>query len=392
MKKIRFVSILMAMLLLLSACSETKDTEKKADDTTAAVSEEVITTPDSVKVDGSVSIADMEGLYKTQGRTIMYDEGLGLLSTADAFEFNANCEGDVAVTVFVEPAKLPKDSREAPEDYTGADCYFTAYIDDVRSETRFNVKEGETELVIAEGLEKGEHNFRLVRQNEWEHARAYVKSVSLKGEITEAPEDKELYIEFIGDSIATGFGNLPEIEHESDWGGHPVWQDGTQAFAYMTAEELDADYSIVAIEGIGASCGYWNFTMNEIYDSYPEVTSEDYKYTPERTADIVVIELLSNDGANWRDAGLTLEDIFTKGIELAEMAKEANPNAKIIFSPGAYYKLFETRYNEKFGGSDNGYYCVDLPMDTAGKAGHPTVEGQTSAKDALVDFIKENIL
>lgn len=388
MKKIRFISILLALVILTCGCTNSDGNKAGTDSAvTEAVAEVSLT-----GIDGSVSVADMEGFYKTQGRTIVYDKGVALLSTADAFEFNAYCEGKVSINVYGERLEGLGDLRDDPEDYTGAQCYFTGYVDGVRCDQRFAITEGSVEFVFALDLPAGEHSFKLVRQSELEHGRAYVESVNITGDIIDPPAQKELYIEFIGDSIATGFGNIPEMEHSSQWGGHPVWQDGTQAFAYMTAEALDADYSVVAIEGIGASCGYWDFTMNEVYENYPRVIEKDYTYTPERYADIVVIELLSNDGANWREAGLTPDDIINKGIELVELAKAKHPNAKVIFSPGAFAKQFEEKYIEVFGGEENGYYIIDLPMNTNGKSGHPDVQGQRSSADALIDFINDKVL
>ena len=331
------------------------------------------------KHDGVYTVEEMGENYKTQGRTIVYPEkGISLLSTGDSFEFNAECEGKVSVTLNAE--KMREDRN--------CELYFTAYIDGERSEVRHKLTEGSYELVLCEDISKGEHNFRIARQSEWEHGCAYVESISCEGKLLEAPAEKELFIEFIGDSIATGFGNMPEIEFDNDWGGHPVWEDGTQAFAYMTAQRLDADYSIVAIEGIGALCGYWDFTMNDIYENYPRVYEKDYTYTPERTADIVVIELFSNDQATMRDNGYTPTDIVDKGRELISMARAKHPNSKVIVSSGAFPKKFIALV-EELGGEAEGYYYTDLPMDTQGKSGHPTVAGQTSAADTLVAFIEE---
>ncbi len=329
------------------------------------------------KHDGVYTVEEIGENYKSQGRTIVYNKGVALLSTADSFEFNADCEGKVSVTLFGEKM-----------DDSNIDCYFTAYVDGVRSEIRHHVVEGEYELVLAENLEKGEHHFRIVRQSEWEHGRTYVQAVNCTGELLSAPANKEIFIEFIGDSIATGFGNLPEIEYETDWGGHPIWEDGTQAFAYMTAEKLDADYSIVAIEGVGTIGGYWDFTMNEIYSYYPRVREKDYTYEPERTADIVVVELFSNDHATMREDGYTPADIAAKGKELIEIAREKHPDSKVVVLPGAFYKKFETMINEELGGVDNGYYCVDVPLNTVGKSGHPDVAGHTAACDALCEALE----
>ena len=330
------------------------------------------------KHDGIYTVKEMGENYKTQGRTIVYeDKGIALLSTADSFEFNADCEGKVSVTLFGEEM-----------DGSNIDCYFTAYVDGVRSDVRHYVTEGEYELVLCENIDKGEHHFRIVRQSEWEHGRAFVKQINTTGKLLSAPEKRDIFIEFIGDSIATGFGNMPEIEYDSDWGGHPIWEDGTQAFAYMAAEKLDCDYSIVAIEGVGAVGGYWDFTMNEIYDCYPRVREKDYSYDPERTADIVVVELFSNDHGTMREDGYTPADIVSAGKELIEMARAKHPGSKIVVLPGAFYKKFETMINEELGGVENGYYCVDVPLNTAGKSGHPDVAGHTEAADALVEVLK----
>lgn len=332
------------------------------------------------KHDGIYTVEEMGTNYKTQGRTIVYDgKGIALLSTADSFEFNAECEGKASVTLVGEPMDDPLHDTQ---------IFITAYVDGQRLDVRPEVNDGEYELVLAENLEKGEHHFRIVRQTEWEHGRVYVKQINTTGKLLTAPADREIFIEFIGDSIATGFGNLPEIEFESDWGGHPIWEDGTQGFAYMAAEKLNADYSIVAISGIGSIGGYWGFTMNEVYDYYPRVDEKDYSYAPERTADIVVVELFSNDHATMREDGYTPADIAAKGKELIEMARAKHPDSKVVVLPGAFYKKFETMINEELGGVENGYYCVDVPLNTAGKSGHPDVAGHTEACDALCEVLE----
>ncbi len=370
MLKKMLLFVFVCVVCVCSGCT-TNDQNKQNIDETPSV---------TVKIEDTVSFADIEGFYKTQGRTIVYeDKGIALLSTADSFEFNANCEGRVTLTLAGENMEDP------PRDLI---VYFTAYVDGVRSEVRHEVNEGEYELVLAEGLEKGEHHFRIVRQSEWENGRAYVKQVNMKGDIIEAPAERDIFIEFIGDSIATGFGNMPEIEFEYDWGGHPIWEDGTQAFAYMAAEKLNADYSIVAIEGIGAIGGHWDFTMNDIYDCYPRVNEKDYTYTPERTADIVVIELFSNDHATMHEQGYLPADIRAKGKELIEMARATHPESKVVVLPGAFYNKFDTMIKEELGGVENGYYCADIPLNTTGKAGHPDVEGHIGACDALCEILE----
>lgn len=87
----------------------------------------------------------------------MYEEGLAMLSSADIFEFNADCEGKVSVSILAET------TMQSGE----IDVYYTGYVDGERCETRFEIgTDGIHELILAQELEKGEHSFRIVRQTE----------------------------------------------------------------------------------------------------------------------------------------------------------------------------------------------------------------------------------
>lgn len=80
----------------------------------------------------------------------------------------------------------------------------------------------------------------------------------------------------------------------------------------MVAQGLDADLSVVAIQGIGSACGGQSFTMNEVYNTYPRINEGDYTYDEERSADIVVINMLANDAGYRREARLNIEKIVEK--------------------------------------------------------------------------------
>ncbi|MBQ4560736.1 MAG: hypothetical protein IJA55_00210 [Clostridia bacterium] len=316
--------------------------------------------------------------YKAQGRPIKTDKGLLILSSADSIEFNADCNGRVSVRFYCEKTEHTGD----------VDVYFTGYVDGERLPTRYHVDAGENELVLAENI-KGTHTFKLVRQTEWGVGDIYMNDILVEGEFLDPPADKELFIEFVGDSLVTGFGNQPDEISDITWGGAPIYQDATVAYPYLVGEALDADVSVVAIQGIGCCCGGWLFTMNDIYDYYPRVNEKDYSYKPQRPADIVVIHLLGNDRDNFEENGKTWEDVLDKAKELCLMARAKHPGAKIIFSPADRIDEAKEMVENKLGGANNGYYTVVLPMDCGGKMGHPSTVGHNKAKDILVDFIKE---
>ncbi|MBQ7501030.1 MAG: hypothetical protein IJT91_09060 [Clostridia bacterium] len=371
------ITLLLAFILAfsLAACGGSGKNETASD--TSGTTE---ATAEAKTANGDHSIADMDGLYKFQGRKIVNGKGLAMLSSADIFEFNADCSGKAAVKMYAETT----------EDSGDIDVYFTGYVDEVRCEERYHLdKDGEAEIVLAEDLEEGAHSFRLVRQTEWNHGDVYIAGVSVNGRLTDPPEEGKILIEFIGDSLTTGYGNLSDLPDDlASWGGAPVYQDATQAYPYKVGYSMIADISVVAIQGIGCACGYQDFTMNDVYLNYPRVYEKDYTFKPERQADVVVINLLANDSDNRKEAGLDKSQIVEKAVELVRTVRGIYPDAKIIFAPAAYDGLVKTAI-EELGGEEAGYYITNIPMNFDGKDGHPSVAGHNSAMTSLMSTIGE---
>lgn len=372
MKFKALISLLLStvMLLTLISCtdkaSETEQENKTDTESTA--------TP----IEKDYPISEMEGLFKTQGRTIMYDRGLAMLSSADIFEFNAECEGEVSVNIYAETT----------EDSGDTDVFYTGYVDGERCETRYHIDvDGEHKIVLATDLEKGEHSFRIVRQTEWNYGDIYVTGVTLKGSLIDPPSKKDITIEFIGDSLTTGFGNLENTVAEQVWGGEPIYHDATQAYPYMTAEALNADLSVVAIQGIGSRCSRHSFTMNEIYNTYPRVYEKDYTYDPDESADIVVINMLANDGELRAEEKVPPKEIVQSAKELCEIVREQNSDALIVFAPAYFYKQVSEMIETELGGAANRYYVTEIPLDAAGLAGHPSVEGHKKGAEVLIEYL-----
>lgn len=372
MKLKAFISVLLIAVMSLSliSCSNKAPETDPNNSTDSKLSENT--------VENDYTISEINTLYKTQGRTIMYDKGLAMLSSADVFEFNAVCEGEVAVNIYAETT----------EDSGDTDVFFTGYVDGERCETRYHIdKDGDHKIILAADLKKGEHSFRIVRQTEWNYGDIYITGVTLKGSLIAPPAKKDITIEFIGDSLTTGFGNLEHTAPGSVWGGEPIYHDATQAYPYMTAEALDTDLSVVAIQGIGSRCSRHSFTMNEIYNFYPRVYEKDYTYNAEESVDIVVINMLANDGELRAEEKVPPKEIVSAAKELCEIVRAQHPDALIVFAPAFFYKQVSEMIETELGGAANGYYVTDIPLDTAGLAGHPSVEGHEKGAEALIEYL-----
>ncbi len=322
---------------------------------------------------------------KTQGRTYKKDGTLWLDYSASGIEFSANCEGKVALNLNV------KSILNTNATYGG--IYFTVIVDGVkkdRAECRIT-STGNVELVLAENLPAGNHTFEVYRQTEHRGAEVGISSIVMNGSLNEKPADNRLYIEFIGDSISTGYGALGVAG--DDQADSPLWQDATIAYPYLTAKALGADFSDVCYSGLGCKYGYSGSTsMQHVYPAqrWQYDRSTQYNFNT-RQPDVVVIALGTNDIANQNDAALRKAGYQ----EMLDLVRAKNPNAKIVW----IYGMMKDDDNamiasliEENGGAAEGLYSLELVTNTAGAGWHPSAAGQQKFADDLVAFLNSDVL
>ena len=119
---------------------------------------------------------------------------------------------------------------------SGAPLYLKAFLDGKAA--KYSVTTG-AEKLLFEALDDGEHTLTLLRVAE-SITSLYIESITLLGEnaaFLDPPEERQRRIEFFGDSITCGYGVLAE---PSVTGYTTFEQDSTMAYAYMTAEKLQA--------------------------------------------------------------------------------------------------------------------------------------------------------
>ncbi len=327
-------------------------------------------------------IKDAKDYIKTQGRNQLKDGALWLDFSASGIEFSANCEGKVALNLNVK-------SLKQTDSYGG--LYFTVIVDGVKKDRAecHITSTGNVELVLAENLPAGNHTFEVYRQTEHRGAEVGITSIVMNGTFNEKPADNRLYIEFIGDSISTGFGALGTTS-DSD-GGSPKWQDATVAYPYLTAKALGADFSDVCYSGIGAKYGYQNPNMHTFYPYQRYQYDQTTQYGFTRQPDVVVIALGTNDIANQTDAALRKVGYQ----ELLDLVRSKNPNSKIVWIYGMMKDDDNTMIAELIeenGGAAEGLYSLELVTNTAGAGWHPSAAGQQKFADDLVAFLNSDVL
>ena len=337
----------------------------------------------------STPIASVVNNIKQQGRNTLKNGTLWLDFSASGIEFTANCEGTVALNLTVNSIKNT--------DATYGGVYFTVIVDGNKKDRALCriTETGTVTLTLAENLPAGNHTFEVYRQTEHRGAEIGISSITMNGTIGTKPADSNVYIEFIGDSISTGYGALGTSSSAGD-ANSPLYQDATVAYPYLTAKALGADFSDVCYSGIGAKYGWQDPNMHTFYPyqrwQYDRTTQYNFN---SRQPNVVVIALGTNDIAMESEKGITVEQRLTGYQEFLDLVRAKNPNSKIIWIYGMMKDDDNARIPqiiENNGGAAAGLYSLELTTNTAGAGYHPSEAGQKKFAEELVAFINNNRL
>ncbi|MBR2615937.1 MAG: hypothetical protein IKC69_04600 [Clostridia bacterium] len=324
------------------------------------------------------SLADHVGGYKIFGRSFVNGFGLNVDFAANGFEL----EGEFGGEVLLEYSADVK-------------TYFQVYIDGQPGE-RIVTGVGRSRTVrIADAVPNGVHTLRIVRDTDATKAGELMalKAVYLIGkeDSIHATPESDVYIEFVGDSITAG--KYTEMQYVEGDAIHKA----TNSYAYRTAVELGADYSVVARGG----CGFFRVstcpkTMNQLYPYQNGFAKEPVSYQPARRADVVVLALGTNDSAsnvkesfeNGTVPFATFEDALKDQIRL--IREMHGQDVKIVL----LYGMMSTTWEKEFKATaeSEGTYLLKVTKNRAGGKNHPSTAGHTVMATELVRYLRSEVL
>ena len=321
-------------------------------------------------------------LVKTHGRTALSDSGIICDFTASGIEFCGTFSDGIYLNLITSGIKNGCTTT-----------YFTVYIDGERQDTRLSVEPGNTRLKVAHFDEEGEHTVKVLKQTESNYTICEITSIEIKGRMSDPPEESELYIEFLGDSLTCGMGNIGV--NSSPDPQTPIWEDGTQSYGYMVADELGADYSIISQSGIGVAGSWFGYPMKTYFTAASYTRDKEILQDFTRVPDLIVINLGTNDYFINKDKSpneCKPEDVERMTEELIRLVRECyGEDVTIVWAQGMVGNFLLDRINaaiNKVGGEDAGIYFCQLPKNTGGAQGHPTVDGHKAAAEAILPTIK----
>lgn len=211
-----------------------------------------------------------------------------------------------------------------------------------------------------------------------------------KDEIIKPTEKKKYKIEFIGDSITCAYGiEAPAPRELFD----TRTQNFEKSYAYLSAQELDFDYTTLCYSG----CGIIS-TGNKMCEKYTKINFMSYNNEwdfDKYNSDIVVINLGTNDFSYiW---GFRIDEFYEKYAEFLSLVREKNPNALIICIIGMMgcddlFPLINQAIS--FLGDDK-IYAFLFPeqriQDGIGAEFHPNIVSHAKWGKILAQIIKEVI-
>ncbi len=303
------------------------------------------------------------------GRMQDVEDGVFCDFTASGIEFTGKMVGDVKLFLTCD-----------------RDTYFTVFVDGVRSDSRLFVDNLTKGIVVASFDTLGEHTIKVLKQSEAQVSLSVLNGIELTGELYDAPTKREFLIEFIGDSITSGYGNLGDSSTQD--AGSALWSDGTSAYAFLTAEALSADANIISCSGIGIDKGYMDFNEAAFYSkaSYYRDNSKEHNDNS-NTPDLVVINLGTND----LSCGST-EDAFKAGVsELITSVRTFYNNDELPVL-WVYGMMGTARFEwtKSVLQDFNNVYTLSLPQNSQGGNWHPNAEAHVNAAAKLAEFITDN--
>ncbi|HUQ56490.1 SGNH/GDSL hydrolase family protein [Lentzea sp.] len=157
----------------------------------------------------------------------------------------------------------------------------------------------------ARGLSNAEHRVRLVKRSESPWSAGEFGGFT--GAVLARPAARTRQIEFIGDSLTAGYGNLSTTRDCSANGGVDQNTNADLSFGALTARALNADYQINAFSGRGMVRNYNGGEPGTSYRTYYDRA------------------LLNIDGDVWQNPGTWRPQLVVVGLGTNDFSTALRP-------------------------------------------------------------------
>ena len=401
MKKPITVFTAVCLALSLTACGTENGASPEgpqesgniADNTNNNNSEEIST----------MSVELKEENFKELGRTYYADDRIycALSGTGVEFTFTGTA---CSVTIAGDSSSTnssAKDNQARVAVYVNGERVVDDMIDN--AEETYEVFGSDSEQTV---------DVKIVKLSESPHSTFAISDITIIGKDVKPAEDKAMLIEFVGDSITCGYGVDDEVkEHNFS----TTTEDVTKAYAYKTAQLMNADYSMVSFSGYGIISGYSDGENKVSAQTVPQYyTKLGYSWTTngtfvpaaldwdfgKRQPDVIIINLGTNDDSYCKKIEERCLEYQQEYVNFLKIVRKNNPDAAIIGALGImgqnlcpYVEAAINQYSEETGDTNVAYLMFDQQDQRDGLAAdwHPTEATHEKASQKLAEKIREVI-
>ncbi|MBD5129336.1 MAG: SGNH/GDSL hydrolase family protein [Ruminococcaceae bacterium] len=271
------------------------------------------------------------------------------------------------------------------------------------------VDHSEEVYTVFESDEPREVTVSFVKLSESPMSTIAVTDIKVTGSPIQPTPDKDKLIEFIGDSITCGYGaDDPDKDHNFS----TKTEDVTKAYAYKTAQALDADYSMVSFSGYGIISGYSDGEKKVSAQTVPKFYTKlgyswathglfapsdvDWDFS-KRQPDVIVINLGTNDDSYTLTHKDRQEEYCAAYTEFLKKVRENNPDAKIVCALGVmtdrlfpYVEQAVENYTAETGDSNISTLKFDVQQASDGYSAdwHPSITTHDKTAAKLTEYLK----
>ena len=324
----------------------------------------------------------LDKFFKCEGRRYV-NNGRLFLNASGALLKGRFRGSELSLTLFSEPV------------VKGRNTYIRLTLDGRRRRVRLPVGE----KVLSFTFPAGEHTFEVVKLNESESNSLALSSALTDGEFLPVTEEKKIKIEFIGDSITTGYGVRAKSADEEYT---TATQDVTLAYSYLTARALNAEMEICAASGWGMyKSKYAEHALPDFYANIDLTRNRerwDFSFRP----DVIVLALGTNDFSYLADlSGEKREKEYTaltrKSVAFIKELLKRAPVVWVYGFSGSESQKGLPAFMEEVRRElpSPNFYTLQVKDSHSLNdicAGHPGRRTHKLAAERLVRFIKKTIL
>ncbi len=267
-----------------------------------------------------------EANVKLLGRT-HYEDGVRYLShSGSGIEFT--CKGEYLTVTILDDSE--------GRYLSGHKARYAIYKNDVPVIDEILTEPEKSHYIELDGYDT-ETVVKIIKLSEAQYSAMGVGEIAIFGKENIKPtKEKDIKIEFIGDSITCGYG----IDEVNDAGYFSTATENfTKTYAYITAQNLDADYSAVCFSGFGVYSGY---TTNGVINS-EDIVPNHYGIScflyggreilwdfNEFKSDVVVINLGTNDASYCAKSSSGRQEFTRRYTQFISQVRQFNPDAYIL--------------------------------------------------------------